>query len=268
MINFKALITATKPQYRALTVLCIALLGMTSLLFFYNPSIFQRFFGNINPLFAFVSIILLAFILLPFLFFKGGFEIYKKAHLKEIFRFWRLAFLFGCVVILVDSLIVFPADMNVAFPQSILFYPTIGFLVEILFHLLPLSILFFLIVVILKSVVYEKIKIICLFIVSLIEPIYQTTAMVSLQVYPLWAVIYTFIHVFGINLVQMYLFKRYDFISMYSFRLVYYLIWRIAWGYFRLKLLFEQDKHILIIKIVKFSEAVCTTDFNGPPLQY
>jgi hypothetical protein len=31
---------------------------------------------------------------------------------------------------------------------------------------------------------------------------------------------------------------RYGFLSMYAFRLVYYLHWHIVWGYLRLQLLF------------------------------
>lgn len=34
------------------------------------------------------------------------------------------------------------------------------------------------------------------------------------------------------------LFKRYDFVTMYTFRLVYYLLWHIVWGVIRLRLLF------------------------------
>jgi len=41
-----------------------------------------------------------------------------------------------------------------------------------------------------------------------------------------------------INLFQLSIFKRYDFVSMYSFRLVYYAIWHIVWGVVRLNLFF------------------------------
>ena len=37
---------------------------------------------------------------------------------------------------------------------------------------------------------------------------------------------------------ELLIFKRYDFIAMYAFRLVYYLIWHIVWGYARLRSLF------------------------------
>lgn len=37
-----------------------------------------------------------------------------------------------------------------------------------------------------------------------------------------WAEAYVGLQVFAINLAQLSVFRRYDFISMYSFRLIYY----------------------------------------------
>ena len=51
------------------------------------------------------------------------------------------------------------------------------------------------------------------------------------------SVLYVSLHIFLINLIQLWLFKRYDFVSMYTFRLVYYLIWHIGWGWVRLEVL-------------------------------
>lgn len=41
-----------------------------------------------------------------------------------------------------------------------------------------------------------------------------------------------------LNILQLYVFKRYDFVAMISLRLVYYLYWHFIWGYSRLQLLF------------------------------
>jgi hypothetical protein len=40
------------------------------------------------------------------------------------------------------------------------------------------------------------------------------------------------------NLLQLRLFVSRGFVSMYSFRMVHYLLWYISWGYVRLGLLF------------------------------
>jgi hypothetical protein len=141
-------------------------------------------------------------------------------------------------MILVDLKVVFPPDINVLFPESVLFYPAMGFFAEILFHVLPLSVLLFSLTSIFRNLSYENIVWICILIVALLEPIYHTIPMGSSNRYPLWAIVYVGLHVFLINLTQLLIFRRYDFISMYSFRLVYYLFWHIGWGYLRLRLLF------------------------------
>ena len=45
-------------------------------------------------------------------------------------------------------------------------------------------------------------------------------------------------YAFLINLSQMAIFMRHGFVAMYSFRLFYYTVWHVAWGYVRLKILF------------------------------
>lgn len=77
----------------------------------------------------------------------------------------------------------------------------------------------------------------CLLAVALLEPVYQAMWSASNQL-PLWAAVYVVLHVFLINLSELIIFRRYDFISMYAFRLVYYLFWHIGRGYARLKILF------------------------------
>jgi len=49
---------------------------------------------------------------------------------------------------------------------------------------------------------------------------------------------YVGLHVLVISLLQLYVFRRYDFVSMITFRLVYYIHWHIVWGYLRLQWLF------------------------------
>ena len=74
--------------------------------------------------------------------------------------------------------------------------------------------------------------------VSLLEPAYQAFAMASSGRFPTSAAAYVGVLVFLFNFFQLHLFERYDFFSMYAFRLAYYLVWRVAWGSFRLHLLF------------------------------
>ena len=208
--------------------------GFTGILYFTNSPAFQPFFGDLNPLITVFLIILLGSFLLSFLLSRGWFAIYKKEMRNGLFLSFGLGTLFALIIILVDLKVVFPENLNVSFPQSLLFYPAIGYVVEILFHLLPLAFLLFL-TSRFKNIDH-KIIWVCILTVSLLEPVFQTIGFVGL--YPWWTVIYVGLHVFLFNVVQLSIFRRYDFISMYAFRLAYYIFWHIVWGYVRLKLLF------------------------------
>jgi hypothetical protein len=43
---------------------------------------------------------------------------------------------------------------------------------------------------------------------------------------------------FGFNLLQLYVLRRYVFVAMFSLRLVYYMHWHIIWGFLQLRWLF------------------------------
>lgn len=238
MTKINELISKERLQYQVIVALSIAVVGLAGIIYFSDDLLFQRFIGRTNPLLAFLLINCLGVVLLSFLLSRGWFAIYKKENLRRLFCSSVLAVLFASITILVDLKVVFPADMNVLFPESLLFYPAIGFLVEILFDVLPLSVLLISLTSIFKNVSSKNITWISIFIVSLLEPIYQTAPMGSSNHYPLWAVVYVGLHLFLFNLFQLLIFERYDFISMYSVRLVYYMLWHIGWGYVRLKLLF------------------------------
>jgi hypothetical protein len=238
MTEIKELISNERLQYQVYFGLSIGVVGLTGIGYFSNNHLFQQYIGRINPLIASFLITFLGVILLSFLLSRGWFAIFKRENLKGLFRRSGLAALFVLITILVDLKIVYPADLNILFPESLLFYPAMGFYVEILFHVLPLSILIISLTSIFKNISYRKIIWICILTVSLLEPTFQTILQGSSNQYPLWAVAIFWLNLFLFNLSQLLIFKRYDFISMYSFRLVYYIIWHIVWGYIRLKLLF------------------------------
>jgi hypothetical protein len=232
------LISNNRLQYLVYIGLSLGALGFTGILYFSNKLLFQRFLGRMNPLIAFLFASVLGFILLSWLLSQKWFAIYEKDNLKGILCSSSLAALLGIIMILVDTRIVFPADTNILFPESLLFYPAIGFLAEILFHVLPLTALLVVLNAIVKNADFETIVWICIPLVSLLEPVYHAMNMASSNQFPSWAVMYVGFHVFLINFFQLLIFKKYDFTSMYSFRLVYYLFWHIGWGYTRLRLLF------------------------------
>jgi len=228
--------SSDRLQYLVFGGLFLGCAGLVAILYFSGSPAFRRFIGSMNPLLAWFLVGLLGFVCMAFLLAQGWFLVYKAGDLRELFLRSSLAVLFVVISIWVDLKIVFPADMNVRFPESLAFYPAISFAVEILFHVLPLTLLLVLLTSLLRNVSHESIVWICIAMVALLEPVFQVGLMDSAS--PLWARVVVGCNLFAFNLAQLYLFKRYDFVSMYAFRLVYYLVWHIVWGYFRLQVLF------------------------------
>ena len=231
------LISTEQLQYIVYLAISLAVIICTGILYFNNKLIYQPFFGQINPIMGIVVISLLGFILLTYLLARGWFAIYQVQNLQGLAFAAALATLLALIMILFDSRIVLPEDVNRPFPDSLLFYPTIGFVAEIVFHVLPLTLLLFLLTTLFKGLTFEQLIWPCVFIVALLEPIFQTSFSLS-EGYPWTAVIFIALHNFLFNFIQLTLFKQYDFVTMYSFRLVYYLLWHIIWGVIRLQLLF------------------------------
>lgn len=231
------LFAAERPQFLVYIALSLAVTAGTAVLFYYNREIYQPFIGRLNPVLVMVLISVLGFFLLAFLLNRGWFAIFESQNVKGWLVAGGLAMLFAGLMIFFDSRVVLPADVNRPFPDSLLFYPTIGFVVEIVFHVLPLTLLLLLATFLFKNRSFESLVWPCIFLVALLEPIFQTWFGFS-RPYPAWVLAFVAVHNFLLNFTQLALFKRYDFVTMYSFRLVYYLFWHIIWDFFRLRILF------------------------------
>ena len=222
-------------QFLIFLYLSLGIAVFTAILPYVDSNVFSRFLGNINPLFAILITIITGFILFYFLLSKTPFVIFKKQPLRRYFLIAGIAILFGIEVIAADIWLVdYSADINILFPESLLFYPSMGYIVEVFFHLLPISFIIF-VLSSFSKLSTDKIVWITIIIVAIIEPLYQVwfTSQNSLT-----TTIYTGFHVFLFSFTQLLIFKYADFISMYLFRLLFYFIWHILWGQYRLDLLF------------------------------
>lgn len=220
-------------QYAILAGLSLAAILLTALA---DQAAFRRFLGRLNPLLVILLTVALAFILLTLFLMRGWFVISSAENLNGLLLAVGLAAVIVFPIIQVDRTVKFPQNLNIPFPQSLLFYPAIAYLVEVVFHLLPLALLTFGLTALLPNADPQTIIIVCIVVVAVIEPVYQTIGFAGR--YPAWAVAYTALHVFLINLAQLCLFRQYDFVTMLTFRLAYYLAWHILWGHIRLKWLY------------------------------
>ena len=237
MSRIKEIITKERNQYIFFIILSMVILLFSGILYLSNPLSFQTYFGNLNPLIIIPLIITLGIVVFTYLFSCELYKIYNKENLRGILYCFTIAPILTINVILIDLYFTYPEDINVLFPQSLMFYPTMAYVVEILFHLAALSVLLLFLTSVVKKVKLEKIIWICIVIVSFFEPIFQIIFGSSTE-FPLWIHICFGLHLYLFNFIQLSIFKRYDFLSMYLFRLVYYLFWHIIWGYIRLEILF------------------------------
>ncbi|MCG8414191.1 MAG: hypothetical protein MI746_08225 [Pseudomonadales bacterium] len=228
----------THPARFVFASIGIFLCGFTLALILLGSTAFQRFLGNWHPLAVLLGSLALGWLLLTNPLKRWNFLIvgsnWKQGLIAAIGLATALALLMG----MLDVRVRLPEDLNVPFPESLLFYPTIAFIVEVAFHLLPLALLLLVFGQIGKSIDREKLVYLGLPFAALIEPAFQL-GVTNDYVIPTWAYFFVLVHIAVINICQLLLFKRYDFLTMYVFRLTYYLWWHVVWGYFRLPILFN-----------------------------
>lgn len=246
-----------RRPYLVFAVLSLAILALTAILSVMGGELiepyaghvpeapigyFAPFFGGIPPLLAVSLAAGLGGVCLGFLHARGWFAIVARArNLRGLALATIAAAIFGGVMVVAEIAGVYQgrADLNVPPPYSMLYYPVIGYVVEIAFKVAPLTMLMGIMAMTIGtrlSVGRDLIGVgwAPIVVVAMLEPGYQLSRADSIS----WSEAHLGVHVFLINLVQLYLFRRYDFLTMYWFRLVYYGIWHIAWGYLRLRLLF------------------------------
>jgi hypothetical protein len=231
------IVSAEKQQFFIYLAIVLGVLACAVVVTIRNPALYAFFIGRLNPLLIFILISILGFLLLALLMSRGWFAIWQPGNIQGLLVAAGAAVLFAIVIVLFDTQVPFPADVNRPYPDALFFYPSIAFAVEILFHVLPLTLLLFGITALFKNTTFETIIWPCILLVALIEPVFQTVTGSS-GTHPGWATAFVAAHIFLINLVQLALFKRYDFVSMYTYRLAYYALWHILWGVVRLRVLF------------------------------
>jgi hypothetical protein len=224
-----------KTEGRSLWILYLIVLVITVILNYYDGEIFQRFIGHINPVLSVILCCILALIFLPILRSGKWCNIKNKVSRADGLKIIGLVAAFGCIAISVDYQLPFPEDINILFPASLLFYPGIAFVVEILFHIVPLSILLILSTYFFKNLKSKNYLYLSFLVIALLEPTYQVKFM---EGFPCWAMVITWFNLLLFNLTQLNYFRKYGFLAMYSIRLLYYLIWHIVWGGVRLEILF------------------------------
>ena len=201
---------------------------LTAVLSRYRPALFRPYFVDANPLVVIASAIVVGGICLSFLRSRGLFETYSPAHDS----FWPVAVTIVPTVLTVpaiaaDVMVGFPRSMNVTVPDALLFYPAIGYVAEVSFHLLPLSLFFLIVQAPSTTSRAHRLLWAGLLFAACSEPLFQVGFSLSSQGFTALQG-FVGVHVLIFSVVALWVFRRYDFVTMYLFRLVPW--WHIVWG--------------------------------------
>lgn len=238
MINARQLIQQNRASIFTYLSVAAVVFVLTAIGHLPARDFYQRFLYDISPLVAIPATILLGFVCLVVLSLRGWFAVTVVGDDRRVLPAFILAAFPPLVAIVIDLFIHFPKGINQSFPGSLAFYPSIGFLVEVVFHLVPITILYLLLGLFFPN--FKKAAVVCsvLLIVAFIEPSYQTVLMATGE-YPLMGLLAVFVNLLIFNVAQVVLFRRSGFLAMYGSRFLYYLIWHIIWGHFRLAIIFK-----------------------------
>lgn len=222
-----------RTQYLVAAALAGVAILATLVLVAFDAVVFRRFIGDANPLLAVIAVSVIFAGLAPLGLRRGLFAICGARIRHGVGVAVLAASLFGAVIIVTDLIVVFPPNLNVAFPASLLFYPIIAYGVSVLVHLLPFTVATLFALRLGRNIALW----IGVAAIAAIEPGYQLLSGFA-GGYPAWVAVFIFIHIYAINFVELVLLRRFDFVSMLALRLAYYAIWHIGWGALRLELLF------------------------------
>jgi hypothetical protein len=220
-------------QFAAYTMIYLIALIFIIILLPSSGSFFRRFFGETNVVLVLSIAAVSGAGALWQLQSRSNFVLFIGRETSQgLILSAGLATILAVAIVIVDLFIRYPEDINVPIPQAILFYPSVGFIAEIVFHVLPLALLLIILNPLGRWVGSERVIWLAILVVAVLEPTFQILFGGAVLT---WGSAFTWIHVFAIAFLQLYVFWRFDFVSMY---LVYYAYWHILWGTLRLDVLF------------------------------
>ena len=221
-----------RVQYAVLGATALVAVALSVVQTHLDRSVFERYLGAINPVAAMIVASVVAFGSLGYLRSHGSFEIAGRECVLGGLRFTAVAApLFAGAAIGADLLLRYPQDMNVTAPDALFFYPAIGFLVEVGLHTMPLALLIALFVR--SDIVPDRTFWLLAIPVAMLEAVLQMATATTAA-----TAVFSGLQLLAFGLVQLFVFRRFGFVSMYAFRLAYYLLWHVAWGAIRLHWLF------------------------------
>ncbi len=197
---------------------------------------FERFFGSMPPLVVTAVVVMIGSISLRVLDSRGWLPA-RSLPVARLALVGLAGALLAVPAVVFDSWISFPEDMNTPWPESLLFYPAIALVAEVIFHLAPLALL-------LTALGWNLDRhpsdtgraVIAVIVVAGLEMLFHTVEAMAGSDRRLAFFVVPQLTFVGIC--HLAILRRNGFAAMLSFRLGYYLIWHITWGHARLDVVF------------------------------
>ncbi len=196
-----------------------------------DRSVFDRFFGGLDPVRVMAGIAVAGVIAMAYLQGVSDFAVLGPGAWRDVVPIiaWAVPVL-AAAAICADLVLRYAENTNVPLPDALRFYPAIAVFVEIALHTVPIAVL----VAVLGmptgfDATFWRIAIPVALIEAVVQSVYATSIGTS---------VFSAIHLMFFGVAQVWIFWRFGFIWMLSFRLAYYSLWHLAWGAARLELLF------------------------------
>lgn len=193
---------------------------------------FATYFGQFPPILIVAVAALAGAVSLRFLEYRGWWSARPPNEIRHGVLLSTVAALgFAAVAVAADVWFGFPQDLNVPWPDAVLFYPSIAFVAEFAFHMLPLTLLVAVMGWRFTRSGFNRRVWTGIIVVAAIEAGFQIVVGSSLR-------FFVAPHLVAIGIYELLVFRRFGYIPMIWFRLAYYLSWHVIWGSARLDLLF------------------------------
>ncbi len=133
---------APTGQYVVLGLLAVVVLGLTVIQARIDQSVYEPYFGKLNPIAVIAVASILGFGSLGYLMSREWFEVVSPTGWWAGIKIAAaIAPLFFVIAVIADLTLRFPQDTNVHLPDALFFYPSVAFFVEVCLHAVPFAVL-------------------------------------------------------------------------------------------------------------------------------
>ncbi len=212
-------------------VLSMVAIGLTAWQVRVDRSVFETYFGPMNPVWVMAGVAVVGLGTIAYLEQASDFAVLGPGPWRDAVSniAWMVPLL-AAAAIGVDLVLRYAEDTNVAMPDALRFYPAIAVFVEVVLHAVPIAVL---VAIFGKPTGFDatfwRIAIPVALIEAALQAVYATSLGTS---------VFSAVHLMVFGVAQVWVFWRFGFVWMLTFRLAYYALWHLAWGVARLELLF------------------------------